>query len=86
MRYHTRNTSAVNGTVKAQYTQNLSCTTTACSHFSDGTENRAAKKVAGRKAMVMIATVFMEELSCLVAVAIFMLASASSCVKRAKSC
>jgi hypothetical protein len=64
--------------VNAQYTQNLSCTTADWSHFRDGTANRAAKKVAGRNAIVMTAIVFMDELSRLLAVAMFMLASASS--------
>lgn len=83
-RYQTRNTIAVAGRVNAQYTQKLSCITVAWSHFSDGTANRAAKKVAGRNAIVMTAIVFMEELSRYVASAMLMLASASLCVKRTK--
>lgn len=85
MTNHTMNTKAVEGSVNAQYTQKLSCITDAWSQRSDGTANKAAKKVAGRKAMVMTAMVFIAELSRLLAVATVMLASASSCVRRANS-
>lgn len=66
-------------------------TESAC-QSSEGTENKAAKKVAGRNAIVMMATVFMLELSRFDASAILRLASASSawiaessCVRSAKS-
>ncbi len=49
-------------------------------------EKRAAKKVAGRKAMAMMATVFMDELSRLDASAIRRLASASSACVAESSC
>lgn len=84
--------SSVEGTVKAQNIQNFSCITGALSHFSNGVANRAAKNVPGRKAIVMRAIVFMDELSRLDASAIVfwsfarpMLRSASSFAMRLNS-
>ena len=48
-------------------------------------EKNAAKNVPGRNAMVMMAMVFIEDPSRRIAVASSMLASASSCVSKAKS-
>jgi hypothetical protein len=78
-------TTAVDGNVKARYTQKLSWTTVSESHFKRGRANKAAKKVAGRNTMVMMAMVFIDELSCLLALARSMLASASLWVRRAKT-
>jgi hypothetical protein len=63
MKNHKINTSAVHGSVKAQYIQNVSCTTLGLSHCSDGTAKRAAKKVAGKNAIVIMAIVFIAVLS-----------------------
>jgi hypothetical protein len=68
---------SVHGTVKAQYTQNLSCITESFCHCSNGIENNAAKNVGGKNNIVMIATVFIALLSLFVASAIFKVASAS---------
>ena len=83
------NTRAVEGIVKVQYIQNLSCTTSGLSYCKDGNAKRAAKKVTGKKAMVMIAIVFIAELSFFIASArsLFtfardILVTASSCVIR----
>jgi hypothetical protein len=87
-----RKTSAVQGKVRAQYTQKLSCITPGLSHLRDGIANSAAKKVPGKNTMVIMATVFMAELSSAVAFANAVLALAnpmlvveSSCVIRAKT-
>lgn len=61
------NTTRVNGIVKAQYTQNLLVIICGPPQSSDGTAKSAAKKVPGRKTIVMIAMVFIEPLSRLAA-------------------
>lgn len=68
----------MHGSVNAQYTQKVSCTTGLAFQFSDGSAKRAAKNVAGKKAMVMMATDFIDELSREVALASLMLATALS--------
>ena len=70
-----RKTRAVVGRLKATYMPKLGCTIRSelwlelLSHASEGTANMVAKKVAGRKAMVMMAITFIEELSCLLVTA-----------------
>lgn len=64
--------------VKAQYIQKLLVITVGPFQSRDGRAKRAAKKVAGRKAMVMTATVFIELLS-------FLEASACSFEIKAKT-
>lgn len=64
----------VAGMVKAQY--NLKCL--GSSHLTEGIAKSAAKKVLGRKDMVRMAILFMDELSSLAAAAILMLVSESS--------
>lgn len=68
------NVTAVTGIVHAQYVANFSVS----DQPIDGTENRAAKNVAGKKVMVRIAIVFIEELSFAVASARALLALATS--------
>jgi len=63
MKYQLIRTRAVQGRVKAQYTQNRGWMIGVPCQSSIGVENRAAKNVAGRKSMVMTAMVFMDELS-----------------------
>jgi len=58
--------------------------TSDCFQSSDGTAKSAAKKVAGRKPIVIIAIVFIEELFLLEASAIVRLVRASSRLNRAK--
>ena len=70
-------TSAVVGKVKAQYIQNLPDTMLSSSHRRVGTAKSAAKKVAGRKTMVMTAMIFIAELSLEAALASWMLANTS---------
>lgn len=57
------NTRTVAGIVKTQYTQKLPVIISGPFQSSDGSAKSAAKKVAGRNAMVMTATVFIELLS-----------------------
>jgi len=54
-----KHTNTVTGMALTQYTQNSRCIWTG----SEGTVNRAGKKVSGRKAMVMTAMTFVDELS-----------------------
>jgi hypothetical protein len=56
-------TMTVDGIAKAQYTQKLPVITSGPLQSSDGTANTAARKVPGRKIIVMTAIVFMEPLS-----------------------
>ena len=75
------NTSEVKGSAKAQYTQWFPLITSppsSLSQSSEGIAKTAARNVAGRNAMVMIAIVFMAELSRWAASAILRLESASS--------
>lgn len=65
--HHIVNTTSVNGIVKAQYTQRLFVLTFGPLQSSDGTAKSAARKVPGKKAIVMIAMVFIKPLSSLVA-------------------
>ena len=81
-----QNTKTVDGTMIAQYNQNL------CPQPSDGMLKSAAKNVAGRNSIVMIEIVFIAEPSSFVAAAISRLIAAnlwlvieSSCVKSAMS-
>lgn len=71
---HTTNVPRVTETVHAQYKGNLS----GSDQSSEGMENKAAKYVAGKKAMVRMATVFIDELSLAVASARALLALATS--------
>lgn len=82
---HIKKARAVLGSVNAQYTQKRSWITTDSFHWSDGTANRAAKKVPGRKAIVMTAIVFIDELSSLDDLASCIATSASWRVIRLKS-
>jgi len=84
----TANVPIVTGIAQAQYSANLS----ESFQPSEGMEKRAAKKVAGRKAMVRTAMVFIDDPSCrvasakaLLALAISMLILESSWVRNAKS-
>lgn len=86
IRSQSKTTSAVDGKVKAQCIQKSSFTTGKLSHCSIGMANSAAKKVAGRNAIVMTAIVFIDELSSFVAFARSMLACTSARVIRLKSC
>jgi hypothetical protein len=71
------NTTTVDGKANAQYTQWLSWMTGLEPHWRDGTAKSAAKNVAGRKVMVMIAMAFIEVLSSFAARAISILDDAS---------
>ncbi len=84
IKYQTENTSTVQGIVNAQYTQKRGCTTVGPSHCRVGMAKRAAKNVAGRKTIVIIAMVFMAELSSLVDLAISILVLASWPPRRLK--
>lgn len=57
------NMTRVLGTTKVQYTQKFPWMTFDWLQSNEGIAKRAAKKVAGRKAMVMMAMTFMEVLS-----------------------
>lgn len=67
----------VKGTVKAQYIQNLSPTTSSLSQFKDGTANSVAKNVPGKNIIVITAITFIDELSILAALVSSMLARVS---------
>ena len=82
VRNQNKKTSAVAGIANAQYIQNLSDTIFSESHCNDRTAKREARKVAGRKAMVIAAIVFMAELSFFAAAASAILALASSRLMR----
>lgn len=58
-----KRTTTVDGIVEAQYTQNLLVMIFGPPQSSDGTAKSAAKKVPGRKTMVMTAIIFIEPLS-----------------------
>ena len=64
MKNHIRKTKVVHGKVNAQYTQKRPWITGDAFHFRDGTAKSAAKKVPGRNPIVMMAIVFIDELSC----------------------
>ena len=82
---HIANTASVIGTVMAQYTQNLLVTTLSAVHCREGTANKAARNVPGRNTIVIIATVFMAELSSLALVAMSILVLESLWLIRLKS-
>lgn len=60
---HRAKTAKVDGIVNAQYTQNLLVMVGSSFQSNDGTANSAAKKVPGRNVIVIIATIFIAELS-----------------------
>jgi len=80
-----RKTIIVIGIVIAQYTQNLASIMSEPCPWNDGMEKRAARNVPGRNAMVIMATVFIDEPSRLLAAARLTAARASSCVRRMNS-
>ena len=82
---HIASTASVIGIVNAQYTQNLLVMTLSAVHCRDGTANKAARNVPGRNTIVMIAMVFMAELSSLARAAMSMFVEASFWLMRLKS-
>lgn len=78
MKYQLISTRTVHGMVKAQYIQNRGCMICGPCQSSIGVENKAAKKVAGRKSIVITAMVFIDELSFFVARAMVRESFASS--------
>jgi len=79
-------TNSVDGTANAQYTQWFDWMTGDAPHWRDGTAKSAAKKVPGRKTIVMIAMAFIDVLSFFADLAMAMLDDASYRVMRLKIC